>query len=863
LKNNFLCKHSGFSLELSVKKNLVLLLIVSVPLFPQEEISCCPLSDPHSSQVKLKHLEYQGIGFNQGYTSLEIFLANSNTSYEPNTFFLDLRGHVFNDGYTALNAGLGWRYLFDSLCNAFGLNAYYDFRKTKHKKYNQVGVGIEYLMPSWEFRANGYFPIGSHYSRFFDLQFDHFEGNQFFVSRKHEFAMTGADAEAGWHFYKEKNFDLFAAIGPYYFKGKLGSAAIGGKIRLEARITRYLTLEIGDSYDQVFHNRFHAEASLNFPFGPKTRVNPSSCCSCDDQIALQQWLHDAPYRNEIIVADTQKKTSAGLDPVTGEPYFILFVDNTSSSNGTFESPFNQLSIAQANANPRNVIYVYPGDGTDAGMNSGIDLSLPNTDNVRLLGSGVSHDFATTIGSVTIPAQTSTLPLITNTLGTVVTLGLGNEVSGFHINGGNPAIKGVWNNVNTTANINRNQLFNVVGTGMELTPTNTQIDMWVYGNEIFNSPGAGGFGIDCGYQLNSSGTVTVQGNTVQFVDGFGIRMLHTNATTITSNVAENFINNVGGEAILINVDGVATIAQSNINDNTIFGRSVMPPFPSDALIHLVTGTNGIHTSSIENNLVEQSLGFTFAGIVVEAAATSSSSETNTSISNNLVRGGSRGIVLHTNNALGASSGSLQAVVTQNFVTKIFGTNLMLGNFGGGIEISSLGSGPITAEITHNIVDSGGLPGFIAAGFLLNATPPGVGMQANIEIDLIRNSFFNCRTGGGIATVAANANARWNVIENTVQRCGSGASTNGVTIGPTGGSWVVHFLRNTVTENDGNDVVLTGGPDSVCIRANDNITDDAILFQFGGATTFNLELPTNNSSGYSLLPPVTIVPAGTCD
>src|SRR5579872_5281596 len=90
-----------------------------------EVVSCCPCG-PRPSQFQIKHLEYQGIGFNQGYTTFELFLANS-TPWMGSVLFLDLRGHVFNNGKPALNAGLGLRYLFDSLCSAAGLNAYYDF----------------------------------------------------------------------------------------------------------------------------------------------------------------------------------------------------------------------------------------------------------------------------------------------------------------------------------------------------------------------------------------------------------------------------------------------------------------------------------------------------------------------------------------------------------------------------------------------------------------------------------------------------------------------------------------------------------------------------------------------------------------
>lgn len=399
------------------------------------DANCCRSIRPFPGQIKIKHLEYQGIGFNKGYSTLELFLSPPKAWNYSNYLFLDFRAHVFNDGRPAFNGGFGWRYLFDPLRGAIGANAYYDYRKTKHLKINQFGLGLEYLSPHWEARVNGYFPFGSKASRLFDLKFSHFAANQFFVSRKYEFAMTGGDAEIGCHFFRRKFFDLYAGTGPYYFKGRLGKPAIGGKARIAARIPPYFSLEAGDSYDQIFHNRFHLEAAISIPFGPKARphIEKAGCRSCSQQIALQRWLYDPPNRNEIIVLDTKEKTRAAIDPESGLPFFFLFVDNTSSSDGTFENPYSTLLAAELNSEPGNVIYVFPGDRTDRGMNSGISLQT----NQRFLGAGISHSFLTTLGAIDVPPQAVGLPVIGNSdaggIFAVVLLANNNEVSGFFIN----------------------------------------------------------------------------------------------------------------------------------------------------------------------------------------------------------------------------------------------------------------------------------------------------------------------------------------------------------------------------------------------------------------------------------------------
>ncbi len=375
------------------------------------------------NHLRFKHLEYQGIGFDRGYSTVELFLSNGALWRDSNLFFLDLRGHVFNDGKPAGNGGIGWRYLFDSQCQAVGLNAYYDYRKGGHMHANQLGCGLEYLTPRWECRANGYVPWGSRISHQYDLKFDHFSGHQLYISRKHQFALAGGDAEVGYRCVRSKNFELMAAAGPYYFQGSLGQAAIGGKVRLEASITPYLRLEMGDSYDSVFHNRFQFQAAVSIPFGPRSKSKKNPPC-CSDAIALQSRVHEAPYRNEIVVFNTEKKTSVGLDPETGLPLFFVFVDNTSSSDGTFESPYPTLSAAQANSTSGDVIYVFPGDGTAQGMESGITLQ----NNQRFLGAGISHSFSTTLGTVDVPPQAIGLPHVIAS----IFLGNSNEVSGFYI-----------------------------------------------------------------------------------------------------------------------------------------------------------------------------------------------------------------------------------------------------------------------------------------------------------------------------------------------------------------------------------------------------------------------------------------------
>lgn len=532
---------------------------------------------PRAKQFYIRHLEAKGIGFNKGYTTFGLFLSNPKPWWGHSIFFLDARAHVINNGKPAVNAGFGWRCLLGD-CHAFGVNTYYDYRDSR-KGYSQLGLGLEYFWQGYEIRSNGYFPIGSRVSSVYDLKFSHFFQNQLFISRKHEYSLTGADLEFGYRTRSWKQCGLFAGIGPYYYKGHYTQSAVGGKVRLEARFTPYLSLDFTESYDAVFRNRFQGQLTLSVPFGPRAK-NTSSCCPDWNRLASSAW--NLPCRNEMIVLDDKKKTSLGIDPVTGQPLFFVFVNNLSSSLGTFESPYSSLATAQNNSKTGDTIYVFTGDGTSTGMNAGITLQNQQ----RLLGSAVSHAFETTVGTVIIPNLTNQLPVITNVGAPVITLALDNEVSGFLITGGTSGIQGNWASVITNCTINRNELF-------------------------LN----GSFAIETNVSGSSIADLTIQ---------------------------NNLLSNPGDDHILINTTGAA-LARSDVSLNTFY-QTANTPFLTG--VHLLAVDDSIHASSIyENHFYGGDISApVFNSIVMESAGSFASSMIQAEVLSNIIGGGSSGVIV---------------------------------------------------------------------------------------------------------------------------------------------------------------------------------------------------------------------------
>ncbi len=378
------------------------------------------------TEGSVRHTEGKGIGYKKGYTTFEGFF----TLDDCNCFlpFVDLRAHVFNNGKFASNAGLGIRSLWN--CRAYGLNVFYDYRHTKHHNYNQVGVGFESLGRCWDFRVNGYIPVGRKRSHEFGYaRFESFVGNQMLINHRYEQAMGGFDAEVACNVYPCRYFDILTAgIGPYYFKGEHHRGAFGGKGRVTGRFARYFSLEVSGSYDSVFRGIVQGQIGFNVAFGGN---GFSECCECPQERFLRDPLLKPVVRQEIIVLKNHRRDSVALDPTTDLPLNFIFVNNLNGSLGTFEDPFATLLEAQNGSRPNDIIYVYPGDGTDKGMNTGMILQNQQ----KLLGTGLSYDFATSDGVVNVPALSTGRPLLTNLVNIpspVIQSASGNEIAGLHI-----------------------------------------------------------------------------------------------------------------------------------------------------------------------------------------------------------------------------------------------------------------------------------------------------------------------------------------------------------------------------------------------------------------------------------------------
>ncbi len=380
------------------------------------------------SVIQLKDTEGKGVGFDEGYTSLQ-YLAMRN--WHRAEFLFNLRGHVFHSGkvfdHVAGNGGFGFRYAPRKGQGLFGSYLFYDFRKHPHLFAQQVSGGVEYVTPSREIRFNGYLLIDQEEASY-QRTFVGFNGNALWIRERFLQALSLVEGEVGFR----ARSVLYLGVGPYYLfqrhsiMQKLWDRnGLGAKGRLTIDFNRFISVGATGSYDHFFKFKVNGFVALNIPFGATEKKEPKRSRRVvrgvvrerrrlEEKICRQNQRRGQIYHNEIIplfvktrtVPFSQSGSSSNVGASLSSSF--LFVDNTAlpGGNGSFESPFYSLKSAQHASRPGDVIYVFPGDLTSKNMDEGIVLKEKQT----LVSSG--HSFS--VDGVEVPALTpGTLPVITN------------------------------------------------------------------------------------------------------------------------------------------------------------------------------------------------------------------------------------------------------------------------------------------------------------------------------------------------------------------------------------------------------------------------------------------------------------------
>ncbi|MGF1496159.1 MAG: right-handed parallel beta-helix repeat-containing protein [Elainellaceae cyanobacterium] len=342
-----------------------------------------------------------GAGFD-GTTRFEGFIPLRQSPGRNITFF-EPRFLLDNDGQIGGNLLFGHRAYGRKRDRIWGGYLSLDNRETDESDdFYQLGLGFETLGNLWDFRVNGYVPLGDT-SQIVEEELlsstrsgisTGFEGNLLVLSSREErrirqvqeIALSGFDAEVGvkvldWN---DGDGDLRGQAGLYFYDAEDVDSTVGWRVGLEVRPVQNIVLGVTVQEDDLFGTNVIGSVTLTFP-----RVRPRG--PVPEDIELVARLGEPVRRVPSIAIETQEDIEIEVDevemplmnPEEEQPYrFIHVALGQGNGDGTFENPFGTVEDAlDATVSDGNdIVYV------DAGSNPDIPaFTIP--DRVRVLSQG--------------------------------------------------------------------------------------------------------------------------------------------------------------------------------------------------------------------------------------------------------------------------------------------------------------------------------------------------------------------------------------------------------------------------------------------------------------------------------------------
>jgi hypothetical protein len=742
------------------------------------------------------------IGHNNGYSTVGLLLGTLlDRAIDSGFFFLDLRGHIENNGNIAYNLGGGWRYVDWGASDkgVYGIHAGFDGRRyecqaartCKEETFHWFNLGLERLGDRIDVRGNAYFNAGNN-RKYYGLTAVGFEGNTLQVAKNYAEALWGFDGEVGGRFAfgSDGGFKAYAALGGYHFDARESKDATGVRARFEIEPVQYVSLGVRGSIDDRFDTSIMGRATIKFGQPPRS----DRASDVNNRPALARLI-EFRERQELIVADDGvSRRERTLTDATGAAVPFVHVDNTApeGGNGTYESRYNQLAdINGAGTNPGDIIILYEGDGTTALYDQGAALKA----NQYLLGQGAfgNYTFAQTPVWFTLPGGRPTITNV-NPLGDALTLASGVIVDGIDVVGAQrhgffaDGIDGATiRNVSFRDNLS-DGMFILNATGTVLAENNS-----CTGNG-FRAPPHGPTEVDC-IDVKSAAT----GN---------LDIIYRN----------NFVDNNYGnglEASALSSDRVTMLFEGNTVTRSTEGG-----------IGIEVGGSGGADVVLRNNLIADN---GWQGILFASNAPVTQPVT-LSITNNLVlRNG-----------------------TTPETPPIFG-GAPVGDETVGIYVSSFSS-TVVADISNNIVADN-----VGTGIYLGAD------VANANTSLIARVTNNTITGNGAANVGVNSYDSGIVGEAFTHSGFTARLDLLVQDNVLSGNAPYGASLFTLTFDTGAAIVCSrvvgnSGTNGTHRLSQNGIFSIAPGFDFAGGGTFNLEPSTGT---FTTVGTITNVPLGTCN
>lgn len=231
--------------------------------YPSEYASCDKYPFPWTVRLEGGYAAGKFIGIKDNYSEIGVFATPKN--FQDIQPVVDLRTYRLDSGKWAASIGGGvrfWNYRMNSL---IGTNLYYDYLEGHICPFHRLGAGVEWLGECLDARVNAYIPISGLSRSTPKCHFNNLGDGYFATFREREFAFLGVEAEIGKNLAGPYNFNLYGALGPYYYHNKHVRNIYGGYARLGLNWQQYIFLEGKMSYDNEYHSHFLGKILFSIP----------------------------------------------------------------------------------------------------------------------------------------------------------------------------------------------------------------------------------------------------------------------------------------------------------------------------------------------------------------------------------------------------------------------------------------------------------------------------------------------------------------------------------------------------------------------------------------------------------------------
>ncbi len=650
-----------------------------------------------------------------------------------NVTFLEGDLQVDNGGHFGWNLSLGYRGINqdedgedDRLRGGYlGLDSHF----TDESNFYQLAAGYESLGQDWDFRLNGYLPLGDR-SRTVDSTTvegvqtgtSGFVGNQLVLSaaggaqsiKRIEDSLGGFDAEVATQLSEWQGGELIGAVGGYLLSGK-EDTSLGGKLRLGATLASNFNAGIALQHDGIYDTRLSFSIGATFP---QVRFQKKEEKEFQETNEVAIRLRDPIQRRQSVavqerteVEDLIAPSSEALrNPEEEQDYRFLHVAlGASGGDGTYEAPFGTVEEAIALVNSdattfsdgNTILYV---DGEVAPTTIIPGFAIP--DRVRVLSQGPQQTIAG-MAFPGFPETTTRLPF--------------SPVNNFNVPG--------------SAAPNSN------GVAVLLPDSGDGVFPTISGGAATDLVTLGNQTVLAGFQLDGAAQHGVAGSNVTNVELRNNRIANSTASGIS-------LDNVGGSVTLFDNEITGSGDRGLLAQNTTTEQSVNITI---AGYQLANNRVGMEFSTVADSTGPQAPAQIIAIGPSVADNTSVGNPSGSLLTNSILGSTAEGLIVQaTGNALRTSS-------SQEFS---FDQGTIDGSGGVGLSfIANVGAHVQELTVTNSSITNNGAAGIS----LLSGTPPSGATQTAVSQEVvIRNSNISSNAGAGIDINLADASSQELVI-----------------------------------------------------------------------------------------------------